>query len=54
MSIISTIKGWLTMLFTSKAKEEFGIEPISSDQVDAWVRECINILVGARLPPEFV
>lgn len=46
MSIISTIKGWLTMLFTSKAKEEFGIEPISSDQVDAWIRECINIYQG--------
>lgn len=34
------------MLFTSKVKEEFNIEPIGSDQLDAWISECVNIYQG--------
>ena len=34
------------MLLQSRAKEEFNIEPISSEQMDKWVAECINIYQG--------
>ena len=34
------------MLLQSRAKEEFNIEPISSEQMDKWVAECINIYKG--------
>ena len=46
MSIISTIKGWLSVLLRSRAKDEFDIEPITSAQLDSWVQECINIYRG--------
>ena len=34
------------MLLRSRAKEEFNIEPISSEAMDSWVSECINIYKG--------
>lgn len=34
------------MLLQTRAKEEFNIEPISSEQMDKWVAECINIYKG--------
>jgi A118 family predicted phage portal protein len=46
MGILSTIKGWVTMLLQRNAKEDFGIELIGSDTMDAWVRECVNIYKG--------
>lgn len=46
MSIISTIKGWFSMLLRSRAAEEFNIEPITADQTEVWVNECINIYRG--------
>ena len=35
------------MLTKSKAKEEFNIEPISSEQMQSWINECVNIYKGA-------
>ena len=35
------------MLTKSKAKEEFNIEPISSEQMQGWINECINIYKGS-------
>lgn len=46
MSIFTTIKGWFSMLLKSRAKDEFNIEPIASEQMDAWVSECVNIYQG--------
>lgn len=46
MSILKTIKGWFAMLLRSRAKEEFEIESIISDQMSAWVQECVNIYQG--------
>lgn len=46
MSILSTIKGWFSMLHKPRAKKEFNIEPISSQQMEDWVQECINIYQG--------
>lgn len=34
------------MLLKSKAQEEFNIEPIGSDQMDAWITECFSIYQG--------
>lgn len=34
------------MLLRSRAAEEFNIEPITADQTEAWVNECINIYQG--------
>lgn len=47
MSILSTIKGWFSMLLKSRAREEFNIETIGSEQMDAWISECISIYRGA-------
>lgn len=46
MSIISKIRGWLSMLVRSKAKDEFNIEPVISEQMQRWVNECVNIYQG--------
>lgn len=34
------------MLLRSKAKEEFNIEPIGSQEMQAWISECVNIYQG--------
>lgn len=34
------------MLVRSKAKDEFNIEPISSEQMQSWVNECVRIYQG--------
>lgn len=47
MSVISTIWGWFAMLFKSRAKEEFNVEPIRAEDMDAWVTECVNIYKGS-------
>ena len=46
MSIFTKIKGWFQLLLKRRAKEEFNIEPITSDQMERWVRECVNIYQG--------
>ena len=46
MSILTKIKGWFSMLFKSKAIEEFNIETIGSEQMDDWINECVNIYQG--------
>lgn len=34
------------MLVRRKAKDEFNIEPISSEQMQSWINECVNIYQG--------
>lgn len=46
MSIFTTIKGWFAMLLRSRAKEEFNIELIGSEQMEAWAKECVDIYKG--------
>ncbi len=46
MSIFTAIKGWFSMLLKSRAKEEFNIEAIGSEQMNAWIDECVNIYQG--------
>lgn len=46
MSIISRIKGWFNMIFRSKAKEEFNIEPIISQSMEDMIQKCFAIYQG--------
>lgn len=46
MSIISRIKGWLSMFFTSKAKEEFNIESIISQDMEDMIHKCLAVYCG--------
>lgn len=46
MSIISRIKGWLNMFLTSKAKEEFNIEPIISQNMENMISKCVSVYCG--------
>lgn len=46
MGIIARIKGWFDMLFKSKAKEEFNIEDITSDEMKRMIDKCANIYRG--------
>lgn len=46
MSIISKIKGWFNMIFRSKAKEEFNIEPIISQSMEDMIQKCFAIYQG--------
>lgn len=46
MGIISTIKGWINMLFKSKVKEEFEIEPIVSKEMEDFLKTCADIYRG--------
>lgn len=46
MSIISRIKGWLSMFLTSKAKEEFNIEPIISQSMENMITKCLSAYCG--------
>ncbi len=46
MGLLNRIRGWFSMLIKSKAMDEFNIEPISSEQMQSWVNECINIYQG--------
>ena len=39
MGIIAKVKEWYYMRLAGKAKEELGIEPIRSEDMDAWVNE---------------
>lgn len=46
MGIIARIKGWFDMLFKSKAKEDFNIEDITSDEMKRMIDMCVNIYRG--------
>lgn len=44
MGVLNAIRGWLTM--RRKAKEEFNIEPIGSEDMQKWINECVEIYRG--------
>ena len=46
MGIFNRMRGWFSTLVKSKAKDEFNIEPISSEQMRSWINECVNIYQG--------
>lgn len=46
MGIIAMIKGWFDMLFTSKAKEEFNIDDITSSEMKCMIEKCADIYQG--------
>ncbi len=46
MNIFLTIKGWIKSLFSSRIKDEFDIEAVSSPEMSSFIGECINIYRG--------
>ena len=46
MGLIQTIRGWFNMILKRKAKDEFNVEAISTDKMDAFIKKCINIYKG--------
>lgn len=46
MGLFNMIRGWFSMLIKSKAMDEFNIEPIGTEQMRAWINECVNIYQG--------
>ena len=46
MGLIQTIRGWFNMILKRKAKDEFNVEAISTDKMDAFIKKCVNIYKG--------
>ena len=46
MGIITTLKGWINMLFKSKVKEEFKIESVTSTAMERMINQCADIYKG--------
>lgn len=46
MSILSTIKGWFSMLLKSRTKDEFHITPITSPEVEWLIEYCAQVYRG--------
>ena len=46
MGLIQTIRGWFNMILKRKAKDEFNVEVISTEKMDAFIKKCINIYKG--------
>ena len=46
MGLIQTIRGWFNMILKRKAKDEFNVEAISTDKMDAFIKMCVNIYKG--------
>ena len=46
MGLIQTIRGWFNMILKRKAKDEFNVEAISTEKMDAFIKQCVNIYKG--------
>ena len=46
MGLIQTLRGWFNMILKRKAKDEFNVEAISTDKMDAFIKKCVNIYKG--------
>lgn len=46
MGIVARIKGWLSMLFKTKAREDFGVEEITSGEMKRIIEICGQIYRG--------
>ena len=46
MGLIQTIRGWFNMILKRKSKDEFNVEVISTEKMDAFIKKCINIYKG--------
>lgn len=51
MSILRTIKGWLSAIFKSKANEIYKAASIASETMDGFVKRCVAIYLGK---PEWI
>lgn len=46
MRLVAYLKRWFEMTFLSRAKEEFKIEPITTQEMTGFVNKCLNIYQG--------
>ena len=46
MNIISKVKGWINMIFQSRAKEDFDVEPIVTKKMESMIKDCFSIYQG--------
>lgn len=46
MNIISKVKGWINMIFKSRAKEDFNVEPIVTPKMESAINDCFAIYQG--------
>ena len=46
MGIIQTIRGWITMLLGSKAKETYGVTTVTSSKLEAFAGQSGAIYEG--------
>lgn len=46
MNIISKVKGWINMIFKSRAKEDFDVEPIVTPKMESTINDCFAIYQG--------
>ena len=51
MGVIERIRGWIEMLLNKKAKEDFNVNSISSDEMKMVIDKCERIYQGI---PEWV
>lgn len=46
MGLLAYVKRWFEVKFLCKAKEEFKIEPITTQEMTGFVNKCLNIYQG--------
>lgn len=46
MSIISKVRGWLDMVLNRRAKEAFGVESVTTDEMQSFIDRCVKIYRG--------
>lgn len=46
MGLIQTIKGWVNMLLKRKAEDEFLVNAITTDKMDKFIKNCVQIYQG--------
>ena len=54
MGLIQTIRGWFNMILKRKAKDEFNVEAISTDKMDAFIKKCVNIYKDNKFIVTFI
>ena len=46
MGILSTIRGWISMLLPARAKEAFNVRGVTNAEVDAYISRCAKVYRG--------
>lgn len=46
MGIVQKIRGWIDMILKRKAKDEFQVEAIDTEKMNAFIKRCVDIYKG--------